>query len=332
MNKEVLVSIIIPIYNSEKYLERCLKSISNQYFTDFECIMINDGSVDNSEKICLKYSQIDDRFIYCRKENGGVSTARNTGLEICNGEYICFVDADDFIENNTISVLHNIMVENNLDFVQCTFTRKTDYSNDTTYKNDLQIYYGTHIYDEVMNMYGKLIPFVAGGLFKSEIIGELRFDVNYNFGEDFLFLVNYLKNCSSVAHISLPLYHYIFNDESATQSKDKINLKKVHDTLESLESGLSLCKEKKHYEFLECRIFEGILNWIFYQFVKGKLFSRNNDISIYLKQKLNKNKKNYLRNTYIKKWEKICLLTGKLAPFFLALIYSIKKYVEKKKG
>ena len=95
-----MISIIVPIYNVELYLEKCIESIINQTYKDIEVILINDGSTDKSGIICDKYAKIDDRIIVLHKENGGVSSARNKGLDIAKGDYIAFVDPDDYIEPN----------------------------------------------------------------------------------------------------------------------------------------------------------------------------------------------------------------------------------------
>ncbi|HJA50079.1 MAG TPA: glycosyltransferase, partial [Candidatus Fusicatenibacter intestinipullorum] len=95
--EKVKISVIIPVYNVEKYLKRCLDSVINQTYKNLEIILIDDGSTDNSGKICDEYAQKDERIIVIHKENGGVSSARNKGLDICIGDYISFIDSDDWI-------------------------------------------------------------------------------------------------------------------------------------------------------------------------------------------------------------------------------------------
>ena len=101
---QTYISIIVPIYNVEKYLSRCVDSILNQTFTDFELILVDDGSTDNSGKICDEYAEKDCRIKVIHKDNWGVSSARNVGLENSVGEYIMFCDSDDFVEKNAVSV------------------------------------------------------------------------------------------------------------------------------------------------------------------------------------------------------------------------------------
>ena len=103
--KDIKISIIIPVYNVEKYLKRCLDSILNQNYTNWECIIINDGSKDNSGLMCKSYAAYDKRFIVIDKENGGVSSARNVGLQRASGDVIIFVDSDDWLENNAFETI-----------------------------------------------------------------------------------------------------------------------------------------------------------------------------------------------------------------------------------
>ena len=107
MNDNDKVSIIVPVYNAEKYLIRCVDSIINQTYKNLEIILINDGSIDNSLEIMKKYKVIDNRIIIIDKKNEGVSIARNVGIKSSSGKYICFVDSDDYIENNMIQILDN---------------------------------------------------------------------------------------------------------------------------------------------------------------------------------------------------------------------------------
>ena len=106
-----IISIIVPVYNVEEYLQRCIDSILNQRFKDFELILINDGSTDNSLKICKEYSLSDSRVKVINKENGGLSSARNAGINIAKGKYIGFVDSDDWINEEMYQTLYNLLQE-----------------------------------------------------------------------------------------------------------------------------------------------------------------------------------------------------------------------------
>jgi glycosyl transferase cpsJ(V) len=114
MNSE-LISIIVPIYNVEKYLRQCLDSIQNQTYQNFECLLINDGSPDNSADICREYVEKDSRFKYFEKENGGLSDARNYGIRQSKGSYLTFVDSDDWLEHDALDRLYGALRKGNAD-------------------------------------------------------------------------------------------------------------------------------------------------------------------------------------------------------------------------
>lgn len=129
---KTLISIIVPIYNVENYLRQCLDSIMNQTYQNFECLLINDGSPDNSAEICREYVDKDASFRYFEKENGGVSSARNLGIEHSKGEYITFIDSDDWVDSDYLEVLHSKIKEYNTDFVISSY-KKFDMDEDCFY-------------------------------------------------------------------------------------------------------------------------------------------------------------------------------------------------------
>ena len=121
--KEELISVIVPIYNVEQYLEKCIESIISQTYKNLQIILIDDGSNDKSGKICNKYAEKDKRVVVIHKENAGVSEARNTGLDNAKGEWITFVDADDWIEEEYCQRLYNLVIETNSDVALCGYNR-----------------------------------------------------------------------------------------------------------------------------------------------------------------------------------------------------------------
>ena len=133
-----LISIIVPIYNGEQYLPYCLESILKQKYHNFEVILVNDGSIDSSETICRQYVNRDDRFRYVQKGHGGASSARNYGLELVKGEYVTFIDADDWIEENYLELLHQSLKENNADISVSTY-KKFDVDTNLFYLHAFQI-------------------------------------------------------------------------------------------------------------------------------------------------------------------------------------------------
>ena len=121
--KEISISIIIPVYNVEKYLRRCLDSVLNQTFSDWQAICVNDGSPDNSAAILAEYAARDSRFIVVEKENGGLSDARNAGMPYATGEYIMYLDSDDFIHPQTMEIAYHMACRDNSDIVSFTYDR-----------------------------------------------------------------------------------------------------------------------------------------------------------------------------------------------------------------
>ena len=119
MKKQDLISIVVPIYNVEKYLEKCINSIIIQTYKNIEIILVNDGSTDSSGKICDIYLKIDKRIKVVHKKNGGLSDARNVGIENAKGKYIAFIDSDDFLDSDFIEILYNLIIEYNADVSCC---------------------------------------------------------------------------------------------------------------------------------------------------------------------------------------------------------------------
>ena len=137
MEQDYLISIIIPVYNVEKYLRKCLDSIINQTYKKLEIILIDDGSTDNSGKICEEYAKKDDRIIVIHKENAGVSSARNRGIELANGKYIGFIDSDDWIEENMYETLYQNLLQFDVDISMCNYSIIRNHKK-TFHKHDLE--------------------------------------------------------------------------------------------------------------------------------------------------------------------------------------------------
>src|ERR1035437_5330472 len=123
MNSFPPISIIVPIYNIERYLSKCIDSILVQTFINFELILVNDGSTDNCGKIINEYAQKDSRIVVIHKKNGGVSSARNAGLDLAQGEYIGWVDADDYIATDMYETLYHLAIDYNADISECNYAQ-----------------------------------------------------------------------------------------------------------------------------------------------------------------------------------------------------------------
>lgn len=191
------ISVIVPVYNTEKYLHRCIDSILAQTFTDFELLLINDGSKDNSGKICDEYAAKDPRIRVFHKENGGASSARNLGLDNAKGEWLTFVDSDDYIFENYLQN-YICQISENVDIIcqgmefDKLFSEKHPIKHmGTTYKGNIQ--------KGIEELYKSPMPgSLCNKCFKTKIINEqhLRFNTNITFREDEIFVLNYSKYCT----------------------------------------------------------------------------------------------------------------------------------------
>lgn len=223
-----LISIIVPVYNVEKYLSRCIDSILSQTFFDFEILLIDDGSTDGSPIICDKYSNKDSRVRVFHKKNGGVSSARNLGLEYALGEWITFVDSDDWIDNNMYTLLYEEAISSNADIVLCDFyvyysknriELNKAISTDCS-KNDI-------IRKYILSFTSLCNMLVHRSLYDKT---KLRIPLNIINCEDFWLTVQLFYYAKKVSSIHIPLYYYnrenensILNNFDANKAQSEIN-------------------------------------------------------------------------------------------------------------
>ncbi|SLL33525.1 glycosyl transferase [Mycobacteroides abscessus subsp. abscessus] len=230
-----LISVIVPIYNVKKYLNRCLESIVKQTYSNLEIILINDGSTDGSDEICDYYSKYDSRIIVIHKSNGGLSDARNAGLEIAKGSYIAFVDSDDYINIEMIDILYNALIESNCDIAE------------SGYK---EVYENTSFISENNNNYSKIYTkksaiastimdshcrtYVWNKLYKKALWENIRFPYGKLF-EDAFTTYKVIEKTSKIIKIDKDLYYYFQRENSIVNSK--FSIKKLHHC-EALEEML----------------------------------------------------------------------------------------------
>lgn len=219
-----LISIIIPVYNVGSYLKECLESVINQTYKNLEIIIINDGSQDNSKEICYNYAKKDSRIKVINKKNEGVSAARNTGMELATGEYISFIDSDDYIDNDMIEFLLNNLLVHKADISSCSYYKVFSEKLVKGIGSDVELVLDN--IDTVKETISKnnLFPSVWLKLFKKECIKDLRFDTSFKISEDYLFCFNAACNCKKYVHYGLPKYYYIMRQSSALHSIKTINV------------------------------------------------------------------------------------------------------------
>lgn len=214
------ISIIVPVYNIEKYLSRCLDSIINQTYKNLEIIVISDGSVDGSNEIIRSYAAKDKRIVPVFKDNSGVSETRNVGLDKATGEYIGFVDGDDYIEPNMYETLLKNAIENNADISHCgyqmVFPSRVDYYYNTGKKVLQDKEKG--IYDLITGEY--IEPGIVIKLYKKSVLKNVRMEKGLIMTEDLLFNFKAFCNAEKSYYEDIPLYHYIIRENSASTMKD----------------------------------------------------------------------------------------------------------------
>ena len=216
------ISIIIPVYKVEDYLPKCVDSILAQTYNNWELLLIDDGSPDNSGKVCDEYARKDSRIRVFHKENGGVSSARNFGLDVAVGDYIMFVDSDDWISCDCLEVCVNEITKDNLDALQFGLiyvfsNRQCNRVNTATIPLCGEKYIQTQSFNVC----------AGGGLYKRNIIEEhnLRFPSAIRLAEDQIFVLSFFQQAQQIKYLDKSLYYYLQREDSAVhipQSKDML--------------------------------------------------------------------------------------------------------------
>ncbi len=208
-----MVSVIVPIYNVDKYLARCIDSILLQTYQNLEIILVNDGSPDKCGEICDAYAQKDNRIVVIHKVNGGLSSARNAGIEKATGNFIAFVDSDDWVDKEYIGKLRDALIENTADMAACLFCRtKSEKPQRQFFSKNIEIITENKFFGVLSEK--SYAGYACNKLFKRDIIinNYLRFDEKIFNGEDFPFALEYIQYVNKVVFIKQDLYFYFFNE------------------------------------------------------------------------------------------------------------------------
>lgn len=212
------VSIIVPVYNVEQYLRRCLDSIIVQTYTNWECIIIDDGSTDSSGAICDEYAQKDSRITVIHKENGGLAFARQCGIDNIHGEYVITIDSDDWVDADHIENMYNAMTENDADMVLCGYYMNDD-SEQIYIKNEPSNTVPLTVRNETLSR--KLHAGLWCKMFKVSLFKD--YDVKfpkYSYYEDMYTFVSCLQYATKIVYIPKATYHYRYNPNSYTNNKN----------------------------------------------------------------------------------------------------------------
>ena len=234
----LLVSVIIPVYNNELYIERCVNSVINQTYSNVEIIIINDGSTDNSGSICDSLKQKDNRIKVIHKENAGQSVARNFGLEVFKGDYVAFLDSDDWFLPDMLKTMLSCALVNNLELVECAMVKSTKIntlSNST--KSEIIIEDRTSAYERIIE---KSLYSVWRRLYKKELLVDTLF-IPGKIYEDIPFTMEILEKIDKLGYITTPFYVYYVENNSITRSGLTIN------KLKSIDTFTSIKKYYKHF-------------------------------------------------------------------------------------
>ena len=212
---KALISIIVPIYDVENYLRQCLDSIVSQTYQNFECLLINDGSPDNSEDICREYVDKDSRFKYFDKENGGVSSARNLGIERSGGAYITFIDSDDWVDSDYLEVLYNALIDENADISVSTYKRFHMAENCWYFHSfqrgyEKRVFTNQELIDEFidLNTFDHSYVFVCGKLVRKDLLDNIAFNEMTTLGEDMEFWLKLYLISNKIVYVNRDSYVY----------------------------------------------------------------------------------------------------------------------------
>lgn len=315
------ISIIIPVYNVDIYLTRCIDSVLSQSFSNFELILINDGSTDQSGEICNKYAARDNRIIVIHNPNSGVSAARNYGIYLAKGEFITFIDSDDYVEKNLLKVLYDLVTKNQCDMGMCSYKLIYD---------DKFIDRGTNkwrMYDKkeaCKLFFCDQQPFAPsytwGKMIKRDLFEDIKFREDIFLMEDTLLNTEIMLRCNNgIIATEQTLYNYVQRDGSASNSFNERRITSFY----ALEELLKLAKSVSPiYEQRFLKVYAKLNLGILQDIIKYG-FSDYKDSYMEISKGLNKNFSKIMKSSSISHKNKIHLLILKLNPYLYKYIVGL---------
>tara|TARA_R110002111_G_scaffold17183_1_gene43320 strand:+ start:634 stop:1593 length:960 start_codon:yes stop_codon:yes gene_type:complete len=309
------ISIIVPVYNAENYIAKCIKSVMMQTYKNLEIILINDGSVDNSLEICNSFKKIDSRIHVINQENEGTSSARNKGLLAATGQYIGFIDGDDIIEERMYEILMSSLLNYDLKFVECDFVKSDNYKpfKFENFKIEIQ-----NVDEAISRIEKPGFYNVWTKLFDSELIKGITF-LHGKIHQDALFISDVYKKVRKIGYINLPLYIYTSNNESITRTN--YNLKKVHgiDIILKTNENLSKIATTTQNKLLLKKL---LVKYLVFNYVQ--LFNNNSlDKDKYYRKKI---KKIIQKKATFKDYNLYVLLIKFLPSKFYEIFHKVNSY------
>ena len=315
------VSIIVPVYNVQDYLKRCLNSILEQSEKDFELILVDDGSQDDSGVICDEYEKKDYRIKVIHNKNQGPSMARNAGLDICNGEYVTFIDSDDYIEKDYLRIMINKMNEKNADIVICGYKMLMSKKNEIhTVKQDIEIYQKEFIEGLLIQ---KGYGMNACKIYKRSIIGNCRFNKELTVGEDSFFILQISRNLKKCVRITDVLYNYNVNAQSLVRKYNKNYLNNYLKSSQIISEYIYKKIDDKKIKKLTNNFTIFTLTLVIVNYCcnfernKGNLFKEINDIKKVCKIKEYKNALKNIEFRYFSKARKLMIIALKMRLYII---------------
>lgn len=284
-----LISIVVPVYNVEKYLVKCVNSLIEQTYKNIEILLINDGSTDESLKICNNLSKLDSRILVYDKKNGGLSDARNYGIERVKGKYILFVDSDDYINKDMINILYENLKNNNCDISVCGIQKYDDNTlpiENISKKEKNRVYLST---EDIINSMVKdnfVQNYATNKLFSIKLFNEIRFPVKKNY-EDIQTIYRLFLKSKGMVVSPLKLYYYYQRNDSIHATYSDKNILDLFDAINSRYTNLKNLNLDTYYLkkdtatlFVNCyyRVYKSKSSNVRKYIVDNKLFKYYSDI------------------------------------------------------
>ena len=265
-----IISIIVPIYKVEKYLDRCINSILNQTFKNFELILVDDGSPDRCGDICEEYAKKDKRIKVIHKENGGLSDARNAGLDIATGKFVGFIDSDDFIHKDMYMILYDAIVKSKSDISQCKFkyfSKEDELNKNIINDGKYKIYNNIDAIEGIMDN-KNLNTNVWNKLYKRELFREIRFPKG-KIHEDEFVTYKVFYRAKTVSYVNKELYYYFSNDTGIMKN---LNINSKFDWIDAIEERNEFLLNIK-----EKRLFNKSNSHLFFYLIKFRYDIKKNN-------------------------------------------------------
>ena len=293
------VSVIVPVYNVEPYLDKCLNTLVNQTLKKIEIIIVNDGSKDNSEKIIEKYlKKYPEKIKYIKKANGGLSSARNEGLKYASGEYIGFVDSDDYVSLNTFNLMYKKAKEKNFDLVICNL----NYVYESKTKMVLAgLDKDLEKEDEVKKNIVFLYPAVWNKLYKKEILDSLKFKEGIWY-EDVEFNFRVYPRVKSIGYVDKPLIQYVQRESSISKTIDK----RLFNYVDNFNGLIRYYQDNNLYNKYYFELEYSYVRYLYATFIKQLSYTNDKELFKEGVKEAIKNVQehfpNYKKNIYLKKF------------------------------